>query len=32
MIWSPAHGDTAVTVPLFDEFLRRSMPGNDWRD
>lgn len=32
MIWSPAHGDTAFTVPLFDEFLRRSMPGNDWRD
>lgn len=31
MIWSPAHGDTAFTVPLFDEYLRRSMPGNDWR-
>src|SRR5439155_1809846 len=31
MIWSPAHGDTAFTVPLFDEFLRRSMPGDDWR-
>lgn len=26
MIFSPAHGDTAFTVPLFDEFLRRSMP------
>ena len=26
MIYSPAHGDTAFTVPLFDEFLRRSMP------
>ena len=24
MIYSPAHGDTAFTVPLFDEFLRRS--------
>lgn len=32
MIWSPAHGDTAFTVPLFDEFLRRSMPDSDWRD
>lgn len=32
MIWSPAHGDTAFTVPLFDEFLRRFMPGSDWRD
>jgi hypothetical protein len=31
MVWSPAHGDTAFTVPLFDEFLRRSMPG-DWRN
>lgn len=26
MIWSPAHGDTAFTVPLFDEFMRREMP------
>jgi hypothetical protein len=26
MIWSPAHGDTAFTVPLFDEFMRRIMP------
>jgi hypothetical protein len=32
MIWSPAHGDTAFTVPLFDEYLRRSMPGDDWRE
>ena len=30
MIWSPNHGDTAFTVPLFDEFMRRIMPG-DWR-
>lgn len=27
MIYSPAHGDTAFTVPLFDEFMRRTMPG-----
>lgn len=26
MIYSPAHGDTAFTVPLFDEFLLRQMP------
>lgn len=32
MIWSPAHGDTAFTVPLFDEYLRRAMPGMDWRE
>lgn len=25
MIYSPGHGDTAFTVPLFDEFLRRSV-------
>ena len=31
MIWSPSHGDTGFTVPLFDEFMRRIMPGNDWR-
>jgi len=27
MIWSPSHGDTAFTVPLFDEFMKREMPG-----
>jgi hypothetical protein len=25
MVFSPAHGDTAFTVPLFDEFLRRTL-------
>jgi hypothetical protein len=25
MIFSPAHGDNAFTVPLFDEFLRRQI-------
>ena len=30
MIWSPNHGDTAFTVPLFDEFMRRIMPGDEW--
>ena len=24
MLYSPAHGDTAFTVPMFDDFLRRS--------
>jgi len=27
MIWSPSHGDTAFTVPLFDEFMKRIMPA-----
>jgi AAA ATPase-like protein len=31
MIWSPNHGDTAFTVPLFDEFMRRIMRGDDWK-
>lgn len=26
MIYSPAHGDTAFTVPLFDEFMLRAVP------
>ena len=30
MIWSPNHGDTAFTAPLFDEFMKRIMPGTDW--
>ena len=28
MIWSPSHGDTAFTVPMFDEFMLRIMPGD----
>ena len=32
MVWSPNHGDTAFTVPLFHEFMRRIMPGQDWRE
>jgi hypothetical protein len=27
MLYSPAHGDTAFTVPLFDAFMRRVMPA-----
>jgi hypothetical protein len=30
MIFSPAHGDTAFTVPLFDGFMKRIMP--EWPD
>jgi len=26
MIYSPRHGETAFTVPLFDEFMKRVMP------
>ena len=26
MIYSPTHGDTEFTVPLFDEFIKRVMP------
>jgi hypothetical protein len=31
MIWSPSHGDTDFTVPLFDQFMKRIMPGDDWK-
>jgi hypothetical protein len=27
MIFSPQHGDTAFTVPLFDQFMKRIMPS-----
>lgn len=30
MIWSPNHGDTAFTVPMFDAFMKRIMPNEDW--
>jgi hypothetical protein len=26
MLYSPAHGDTAFTVPMFDAFMKRIMP------
>lgn len=26
MVFSPQHGDTAFTVPLFDQFMRRAIP------
>jgi hypothetical protein len=27
MIYSPSHGDTAFTVPLFDGFMKRTLPA-----
>ena len=27
MVYSPSHGDTAFTVPLFDAFMRRAIPS-----
>lgn len=32
MIYSPAYGDTAFTVPLFGDFLIRNMPKNSADD
>ena len=32
MVWSPNHGDTAFTVPLIGDFMRRIMPGDSWRE
>jgi len=29
MVFSPQHGDTAFTVPMFDDYLLRTMP--DWK-
>lgn len=31
LVWSPHHGETAFTTPMFDAFLKRNMPGNGWR-
>jgi hypothetical protein len=31
MIYSPSHGDTEFTVPLFGEFMRRVMPVPQFR-
>ncbi|MBH2009234.1 MAG: AAA family ATPase [Xanthomonadaceae bacterium] len=31
MVYSPAHGDTAFTVPLFGDFMKRIMPQNSTR-
>jgi hypothetical protein len=26
MIYSPSHGQTAFTVPMFDDYMRREIP------
>jgi hypothetical protein len=31
MVYSPSHGDTSFTVPLFGEFMKRIMPGQTWK-
>lgn len=28
IVWSPTHGDTAFTVPLYHEYLLRTVPAN----
>lgn len=30
MIFSPSYGDTAFTVPLFDQYMKRVMPFVSW--
>ena len=32
MVWSATRGDTAFTVPSFDRFMRRIVPGAEWRE
>jgi hypothetical protein len=32
IVWSPTHGDTAFTVPLFHEYLLRTVPANSSLD
>jgi hypothetical protein len=27
MVWSQRHGETAFTLPLFSEFVKRQMPN-----
>ena len=31
MVWRPNHGDTTFTVPMFDGFMKRVIPGDSWR-
>jgi len=32
MIYSPSHGDTAFTVPLFDQYMKRAMGFSTWNE
>lgn len=31
MVCSPQHGKTAFSGPLFDDYMGRAMPGDDWK-
>ena len=32
VLYSPSYGDIDFTAPLFGDFMRRIMPGDEWRD
>ncbi len=32
MVWTASYGDAAFTLPMFDAYLRRILPGEDWRE
>lgn len=32
MVYSPSFGDTAFTVPLFDQYMKRAMSFSKWND
>jgi len=32
MIYSPSYGDTAFTVPLFDQYMKRAMSFSPWNE
>lgn len=32
MVFSPSYGDTAFTVPLFDQYMRRAMKFSVWNE
>ena len=32
MVFSPSHGDTAFTVPLFDQYMKRAMKFSVWNE
>ena len=31
LIYRPQHGETAFTVPLFDDYMCRTMAGDGWK-
>ena len=32
MIWSPNHGESAITVSLFGEFMKRIWANDTWKN